>query len=626
MAESTQERLQEYGRKLNVLFLGGRNSGRSVMAAAMLRSKGLEQIEVFSAGVQPGHLDARTTQVMSEIGVDVSAHVPRAVDALRSQRFDLVVTVCNDARDFRAKILDVDVVGQEAVECPAGKIPLLVGAPLHLDWYLADPAAAEGTEEEALELYREVRDRLRAYVDPLADHGYLRAFSSQREAQELLIDSLDEGVMAHDDCGHIYLFNRAAERITGYKREEVLGRHCHSTFEPDGLCGSVCPIHQGLPHSEGAKPEYPVHFINRAGEDRRLKMVVKPVFDGPGHSKGVVATMRDVTEVSELRFKLKERHSFRGMVGNALAMQEVFETIRQVSASDYPVLVTGESGTGKELVSNAIHLESRRSGGPFVAINCGALPENILESELFGHVKGAFTGAIRNKKGRFELAHHGTLFLDEVGELTPGFQVKLLRVLEQKRFEQVGSEQPVHVDVRIIAATNRDLREMVRRGQFREDLFYRLSVVPIALPPLRERREDIPALVDKVLTDIRRDTKKTIERVSDQALDLLVAHTWPGNVRELINALQAAAVRCDGEEIQDSQLPAEIRNPSLLRLEHGDSGGESQVGSRRRRVKLDRAKVDQALAAAGGSKVEAARLLKVGRATLYRYLNKNQML
>jgi len=278
------------------------------------------------------------------------------------------------------------------------------------------------------------------------------------------------------------------------------------------------------------------------------------------------------------------------------------------------------------LVARAIHNESRRRGGPFVPINCGALPDHILESELFGHVRGAFTGAIRDRKGRFELADRGTLFLDEVGELSPAFQVKLLRVLQEKRFDRVGGERPVSVDVRIISATNQELRTMSGEGSFREDLYYRLCVVPIAIPPLRDRVEDIPLLVKQIMVDIRKESDRAIDRVADETMDALLSYRWPGNVRELINALRFASVRCSRGVILPHHLPVEVQ-------ESKGSGPRPETAARvfaasrdtgrRRKDKLTLEAVESALAEAKGNKVRAAKLLGVGRATLYRFLDRN---
>jgi DNA-binding NtrC family response regulator len=258
-------------------------------------------------------------------------------------------------------------------------------------------------------------------------------------------------------------------------------------------------------------------------------------------------------------------------------------------------------------VARAIHQEGWRARGPFIAVNCGALPQGTLESELFGHVKGAFTGAIRDKKGRFALADGGTIFLDEVGELPLSTQVKLLRVLQEGTFEPVGSEKTVRVQVRVISATNRDLKEMVARGEFREDLYYRLCVVPIYLPPLRERRNDIPLLAEHFLCRYAAEEGRPGVRLSPEALAALMDYDWPGNVRQLKNAIRFALVKCAGEMIGPEHLPGEITR-------------EHPTVARRSRPRLTRERIEQALAAAGGNKARAAKLLGIGRATLYRYL------
>ncbi len=246
---------------------------------------------------------------------------------------------------------------------------------------------------------------------------------------------------------------------------------------------------------------------------------------------------------------------FHGMVGQSQVMKKVFDDIRTVGPSDFSVLITGETGTGKELAARAVHEESRRQKGPFVPVNCGALPESVLESELFGHVSGAFTGAVRRRKGRFELADRGTLFLDEVADLSLSAQVKLLRVLDGNPFMRVGGEETVAVDVRIVSATNRDLREKVRRGRFREDLFYRLSVVPIRLSPLSDRKGDVPLIAQHVVDIIRQKTGKPLRFIGKDAMAALEAQPWPGNIRHLMSALKFASIRCDGETIHREHLP-----------------------------------------------------------------------
>ncbi len=357
-----------------------------------------------------------------------------------------------------------------------------------------------------------------------------------------------------------------------------------------------------------------------------MKTVASTIGSDAKHPGHVVLCIRDMTEINQLRSEFKDKYNFQNMVGISRAMQEVFEGIRQVSLSDYPVLITGESGTGKELVAHAIHNESRRKGAPFVPVNCGALPDHILESELFGHVRGAFTGATRDRKGRFELADGGTLFLDEVAELSPSFQVKLLRVLQEMRFEKVGGEKPIQVDLRVISATNRDLRKMVKEGSFRDDLFYRLCVMPMHLPPLRERREDIPLLIQKSLRRISKETDKTITSVESETMEILLCYLWPGNIRELINTLRFAAIRCNGDQIMLHHLPPELYSETD---EHAPNAAPTQQSppanntNKPPRERLTVESVQEALIETKGSKTKAAKLLGVGRATLYRFLDRH---
>jgi PAS domain S-box-containing protein len=331
-------------------------------------------------------------------------------------------------------------------------------------------------------------------------------------------------VIVHDVERRITFVNRAAERLVGLSRAEIIGRDCWTVLK-GGFCGSRCAFcDQCVPDFD--LEQYPLVVTSHTGERRRVEMTVVPMRDDQGEIVGVLAYARDVTEVLELRHAMQRERSFQGLVGEHHLMQEVYQTIREVAPTDVPVLVSGESGTGKELVARAVHEESERAGKPFVAVNCAALPENLLESELFGHVRGAFTGAVRDKKGRFALADGGTLFLDEVGELPLSMQVKLLRVLESQRFEPVGAERPLTVDVRIISATNRNLRDQVAGGAFRQDLFFRLAVVPISLPPLRERRTDILALADHFLERFvaQRGEGAAPPALSERALGRLLDH------------------------------------------------------------------------------------------------------
>ncbi len=576
-------------------------------------------MEIATATLEPGQIpDPVRRYLLRERPVSAPAPVP-GLETLHHQSFDLVIRLHRQGQTAFPEEEDPRAVD---------KRPLLVGDPIHLRWAL--PEAAPGESTWSPDHLQRVINSMQQQLDALAC-GYLEALQGQRQRIHRILDTLSEGIIAHDEFRCISLFNQAAEALTGYSRKEVLGRDCHDVFGKEGICGNGC-LFRGTNERVTERQEYYTTFTTRDGEDRRLRMDVRPMPLGAGRLYGVMASIDDVTEVNDLRWQLRRGSPFHGTVGNSRAMQEIFTTIRQVASSDYSVLVAGESGTGKELAARAIHAESRRSKGPFVPINCGALPENILESELFGHVRGAFTGAIRDKKGRFELANRGTLFLDEVGELTPAFQVKLLRVLQEKRFEMVGGERSYAADVRIIAATNRDLRQMVAKGDFREDLFYRLCVVPLTLPPLRERVEDLPLLVEHFLGTIREETGKDIQRVSAGALENLLRHRWPGNIRELINALQFAAVRCQGDEVMPHHLPPEVRDfegepMPLVQTTPPATATATELApapaTKQGRFKLNLEAVEQALQQTGGNKVKAAKLLGVGRATLYRFLSRN---
>jgi len=591
------------------------------MAKALLSAQCSDGIEVESAGLSAGDAPPQVIEVMGEIGIEC-AGAPHTLAALGQQMFDLVITLCEPAQQLR--LSHGANPGKRAVD-PA-LIPLCAGVPFHLHWDVAAPATTADDPAGNVDAYRATRDTLREHITSLTEQGWLQALREERLHQQALLDAMQDGVLIHDDLQIIHQFNRAAEKMTGFRREDVLGKHCHDLFAPTGFCGGQCDFACGIPAPFDERRR-DVPLVTQSGESRVMRMCVNRT-TGEHQEGHVVASFRDVTELLNLRRDVRSSRSLHGMVAASAAMQEVFETIRQVASTEYPTLILGESGTGKELVASAIHLESPRASGPFVPINCGALPENILESELFGHVRGAFTGAIRDKKGRFELARGGTLFLDEVGELSPAFQVRLLRVLQEKRFEKVGGEKTIDADVRILAATNRDLRKMARDGEFREDLFYRLCVIPITLPPLRDRREDVPQIVEKVLAQIRQESGKEITAVSQDAMHALMTHRWPGNVRELINVLQYASVRCTGTEIDAAHLPPDLAPVTAMAavLATGTTPTPNAAAASpppRRRLKLTIEAVRAAIDEAGGNKVKAAKLLGVGRATLYRFLDRN---
>ena len=435
----------------------------------------------------------------------------------------------------------------------------------------------------------------------------IESLMCHRDNLEHVLDNLKEGILAHDMERRIFFFNREAERITGYDRGEVLGRDCHEAFgEP--FCGSRCAF---CDHSAEVAEiaDYALNITTKSGEPRRIEMTVTRMQDGTGGLAGVLASFRDMTDLLRLQLRADEMTRFAGIIGHDSKMLMVFKQIRDVAGYDFPVHLSGETGTGKELVANAIHNESRRAGAPFVPINCGALPEGLIETELFGHVKGAFSGAIRDKKGRFELADGGTVFLDEVAELSNTLQVKLLRFLQEGRFERVGGEHTLAVNVRVISATNRNLKKEVERNRFREDLFYRLNVIPLHLPPLRDRKNDIALLVEHFLRDAADRYGRELLTLSNRALALMLDYRWPGNVRELQNAIQFAFVKCSGKVIEIEDLPLELREAADV------------CGRRGPARKLDLEAVRKALVRTGGNKAKAAKIMGVGRATLYRFLN-----
>ena len=442
-----------------------------------------------------------------------------------------------------------------------------------------------------------------------------------RDNLNLVLDNLKLGIIAHTPDRTITVFNKEAQKITGYLKEEVIGRDCHMVFQAP-FCGQKCSFCDNAPDFTSGTKEYPVNIITKDGFDRQLEMTVSAITGKNGEFKGVIASFKDVTETFNLSLKAETLSNFAGMIGKDKTMQEIFRQIRDVALYSYPVNVTGDTGTGKERVANAIHDISSYGNGAFVPVNCGAIPEGIVESELFGHVKGAFSGAVKERKGRFELADKGTLFLDEVAELPLKTQVKLLRFLEEGSFEKVGGEKKISVDVRIISATNKNLKDEVKRGKFREDLYYRLNVIPIHLPPLQHRKSDIPLLAANFLKEAEQESPNAVPQLSSEALDLMFDYHWPGNVRELKNVIQFSIVRSRGENILPSDLPVEITNGKDLSLQTVDRRDTQETIPVRDKLNIDSVKA--AIKKTGGNKSKAAKALGVGRATLYRFLARNR--
>jgi PAS domain S-box-containing protein len=367
------------------------------------------------------------------------------------------------------------------------------------------------------------------------------------------LDSIADGVFAVDNHWRIMSFNQAAEKITGVPREEAIGQRCCSVFR-SSVCESECSLLHTLDTGTPIVNKL-IHIITAAGDRLPISISTALLRDSEGNVIGGVETFRDLTVVEELRKELAREYTFSDIISKNHKMREIFRLMPQLAESGSTILFEGESGTGKELFARAIHDLSDRKKGPFVAVNCGALPDTLLESELFGHKAGAFTDARKDRLGRFALAEGGTIFLDEIGDVSSSMQLRLLRVLQERTFEPLGATEPVHADIRVVAATNKALEKLVEEGTFREDLYYRVNVVRVTLPPLRDRKEDIPLLVDHVIQRFNRLRGKDIAGVSDEAMSILMAHRYPGNVRELMNIIEHAFVLCPGGMIETCHLP-----------------------------------------------------------------------
>ncbi|GAB4365546.1 MAG: sigma 54-interacting transcriptional regulator [Calditrichia bacterium] len=383
------------------------------------------------------------------------------------------------------------------------------------------------------------------------------AFSTEVTAN--ILDSISEGIFTVNKDFRISFFNRAAEEITGFDREEILGKFCKYVCQ-DSMCKEKCPISQVLQTGNN------IHNLDsllkhRNGHKINIRLNAAVLRNSEGEPVGGVISFRDVSYLEAIKKDLDKNTQFYGVVGYSKAMREIFNLIEEISESDAAVLIQGESGTGKEMIANAIQMNSLRKDKPYLKINCSVFSPQLLASELFGHVKGAFTGAVKDRPGRFEVAHTGTIFLDEIAEMPNQMQIQLLRVLQEGTFERVGESLTRKVDVRIIAATNKDIQTELKNGNFREDLYYRLNVIPIVIPPLRERYEDIPHLIQHFIQKYSLLNNKRIEGIEDEAMDLLLSYSWPGNVRELENAIEYAFARTNKDQlIRAEKLPPSIRS------------------------------------------------------------------
>jgi PAS domain S-box-containing protein len=387
----------------------------------------------------------------------------------------------------------------------------------------------------------------------------------RRPHNEVILDSIADGVFTVDRDWNITSFNRAAERITGVDRDQAIGQKCFDVLRAD-ICQTACALRQTIETGEELI-DHRVTILDAEGRRVKVSISTAVLRDQDGKIVGGVETFRDLTPMEILRKEMRRQFTFSDIISKSHEIQRIFGILPDIAASESTVLIEGPSGSGKELFARAIHNLSGRSRKPFVAVSCGALPGTLLESELFGYVRGAFTDAKADKPGRFAVAAGGTLFLDEIGELPASLQVKLLRVLQEREYEPLGATRPVPADVRVVAATNRHLSDQVSEGEFREDLYYRLNVVRIQLPPLARRREDIPLLVDHFIERFNARMGKRIEGVSDEVLDLLMAHPFPGNIRELENVIEHSFILCHGSAIEREHLPAD-----LLAVDGGEVG------------------------------------------------------
>ena len=427
-----------------------------------------------------------------------------------------------------------------------------------------------------------------------------------------VLESISDGVFTVDFEKRITFFNRAAEFITGFKAEEAVGQYCFDIFRTN-TCQDKCPMDAAI----AGHPQISVHarIIDKPGEQKPV-CINTALLKGPqGEILGGVETFRDLSELERLKRELSRSFTSEDIVGNHPKIREILSLMPDIAESDSPVLIEGPTGSGKELFARAIHNLSLRKDHPFIAVNCAALPETLLESELFGYSRGAFTGALRNKPGRFLLANKGTLFLDEIAATLPAFQADLLRVVEDGELMPLGETKALRVDVRVVAATNVDLKKLVLQGRFREDLYYRLNVVKVSLPALRERKEDIPLLIDHFIQKFNLLKGRAIRGVTPDVLSFLTDYPFPGNIRELENVIQYAFIRCKSDLIAMEHLPAELFDKAangkeslsdLGTLPHSKEAGQIRI----------------LLNQYGGNRIETAKALGISRSTLWRKIKK----
>lgn len=426
--------------------------------------------------------------------------------------------------------------------------------------------------------------------------------------QDELIDCIPDGVFTVDNQWRIMLFNRVAEQITGISRAEAVGRRCCDVFRAS-ICESACALKQTLATGRPVVNKV-VYVVDAKGQRIPISISTAILKDKRGQVVGGVESFRDLRLVEELHRQAQEQDRFADIIGRSASMRRIFEILPQIAESDSTALIEGASGTGKELFARAIHNMSRRRSKKLVAINCSALPDTLLESELFGYKAGAFTDARKDKPGRFALAEGGTLFLDEIGDISPAMQTRLLRVLQERVYEPLGSVESIKANVRVIAATNKSLNQLVKDGKFREDLYYRVHIIRIELPSLRDRREDIPLLIDHFVAQFNRRQGKDVGGVSDEVLARLMEYDFPGNVRELENIIEHAFVLCRGGLIKMAHLPPHLRPLTPIAPRPKVQGMTLQA--------VEKMMLQDALRRNQGNKTQAARELGIDASTMFR--------
>ena len=543
-----------------------------------------------------------------------------ALEAIQKQSFDLIISdiVLEGERgtDLLCKIRE------SGIECP---VVMVTGFP-NLD------TAAEAVRYGAFDYVSKPvnKETLLKFVRQALNHWELENEKKQllqenekfKRYLEAIFSSVSDAIITLDNKMNIVQLNDTAKSWLNVSENDSTGDFNLESYPSE--MGKAC-LHDAkqVLHNGQEVSEHQVECKKIDGNIRIISLNAAPLEDGQDEFNGVVIVARDIT-LPTPESGTNSRNKFHGYVGSSEVMQEVYNLIENVGKVDTAVLVTGESGTGKELAAEALHVESGRRDMPLVKIDCAAMPEELLESELFGHRKGAFTGADRDRDGRLLAANNGTLFLDEIGDISPRMQLRLLRFLQEKTFTPIGQNTPIHVNVRIIAATNANFTEKVKDGSFREDLYYRLKVVEIKLPPLRERKGGIPILVHHFLSLFRKQLNRNIHRISDQAMDVLAQYSWPGNVRELRHVIERACVLCEGPTISVEHFPEEIRNPNIIPIKNDPfppSSPSATIATLPPYISEEE-EIIEILKRARGNKSKAARMLKIDRSTLYRKMQR----